>query len=112
MLSRTEIGEVAEGTGGGSSAMPHKANPARAVLIASAARQVPALAAVLLGSLAAEDERPGGAWHAEWQPLREALRLTGGAAEAAAGLAGACGSGPNGCAPISTSPADSSSPNA
>ncbi|WP_374112996.1 3-carboxy-cis,cis-muconate cycloisomerase [Streptomyces sp. WAC 00631] len=88
VLSRTEIGEVAEGTGGGSSAMPHKANPARAVLIASAARQVPALAAVLLGSLAAEDERPGGAWHAEWQPLREALRLTGGAAEAAAGLAG------------------------
>ncbi|MZE80999.1 3-carboxy-cis,cis-muconate cycloisomerase, partial [Streptomyces sp. SID5475] len=48
VLSRTEIGEVAEGTGGGSSAMPHKANPARAVLIASAARQVPALAAVLL----------------------------------------------------------------
>ncbi|MBQ0985684.1 3-carboxy-cis,cis-muconate cycloisomerase [Streptomyces sp. F63] len=87
VLSRTEIGEVAEGTGGGSSAMPHKANPARSVLIASVARQVPALAAVLLGSLAAEDERPGGAWHAEWQPLREALRLTGGAAEAAAGLA-------------------------
>ncbi|KAF4409906.1 3-carboxy-cis,cis-muconate cycloisomerase [Streptomyces lycii] len=87
VLSRTEAGEVAEGTGGGSSAMPHKANPARAVLIASAARQVPAHAAVLCGALAAEDERPGGAWHAEWQPLREALRLTGGAAEAAAGLA-------------------------
>ncbi|MGW1882724.1 3-carboxy-cis,cis-muconate cycloisomerase [Streptomyces sp. NPDC001970] len=86
VLSRTEIGELAEGAGGGSSAMPHKSNPVRATLIASAARQVPASAAVLLGSLAAEDERPAGAWHAEWQPLREALRLTGGAAAAAVEL--------------------------
>lgn len=86
VLSRTEIGEVSESTGGGSSAMPHKANPARAVLIASAARQVPALAGILYGALAAEDERPPGAWHAEWQPLREALRTVGGAADAAAAL--------------------------
>ncbi|MDJ1131295.1 3-carboxy-cis,cis-muconate cycloisomerase [Streptomyces iconiensis] len=88
VLSRTEIGEVAEGAVGGSSAMPHKRNPAQAALIASAARQLPALASMLLGSLAAEDERPAGAWHAEWQPLREALRLTGGAASAAARLCG------------------------
>ncbi|WP_241003316.1 3-carboxy-cis,cis-muconate cycloisomerase [Streptomyces sp. CB01881] len=87
VLSRTELGELVEGGGGPSSAMPHKSNPVRATLIAAAARQAPALAAVLLGSLAAEDERPAGAWHAEWQPLRELLRLTGGAAEAAAGLA-------------------------
>jgi len=87
VLSRTEIGEVAEGAGGGSSAMPHKSNPVRATLIGSAARQAPGLAATLLGSLAAEDERPGGAWHAEWQPLRELLRLAGGAARDAAELA-------------------------
>ncbi|MQY07707.1 3-carboxy-cis,cis-muconate cycloisomerase [Actinomadura macrotermitis] len=87
VLARTEIGEVAEGVPGGSSAMPHKSNPVRATLIAATARRVPALAAVLLGSLAAEDERPAGAWHAEWQPLREALRLTGGAARDAAQLA-------------------------
>ncbi|MEU1434256.1 3-carboxy-cis,cis-muconate cycloisomerase [Streptomyces sp. NPDC005786] len=87
VLSRTEIGEVAESTGGGSSAMPHKANPARAVLIAAAARQVPALTGILYAALAAEDERPPGAWHAEWQPLREALRAVGGAADAAAALA-------------------------
>lgn len=86
VLSRTEIGEVSESTGGGSSAMPHKANPARAVLIAAAARQVPALAGILYAALAAEDERPPGAWHAEWQPLREALRTVGGAADAAAAL--------------------------
>ncbi|WP_329612226.1 3-carboxy-cis,cis-muconate cycloisomerase [Streptomyces brevispora] len=87
LLSRTEIGELSEGTGGSSSAMPHKANPARAVLIAATARQVPALAGILYGSLVAEDERPPGAWHAEWQPLREALRGVGGAADAAAALA-------------------------
>ncbi|WUJ32979.1 3-carboxy-cis,cis-muconate cycloisomerase [Streptomyces sp. NBC_00388] len=86
VLSRTEIGELAEGGGGRSSAMPHKSNPVRATLIAAAARRTPALASVLLGSLAAEDERPAGAWHAEWQTLRELLRLTGGAARLAARL--------------------------
>jgi 3-carboxy-cis,cis-muconate cycloisomerase len=34
-----------------------------------------------------DDERPAGAWHAEWEPLRTALRLTGGAAHTAAELA-------------------------
>ncbi|MFF5979910.1 3-carboxy-cis,cis-muconate cycloisomerase [Streptomyces olindensis] len=86
-LSRTEIAEVAEGSGGGSSAMPHKANPVRSTLIASAARRAPQLAATLYGSLAAEDERPGGAWHAEWEPLRDLLRLAGGAARDAVELA-------------------------
>ncbi|MFF3846165.1 3-carboxy-cis,cis-muconate cycloisomerase [Streptomyces sp. NPDC002328] len=86
-LARTEIAEVAEGGGGGSSAMPHKANPVRATLIAAAARRAPQLAAVLYGSLVAEDERPAGAWHAEWEPLRDLLRLAGGAARDAAELA-------------------------
>ncbi|MFE9708029.1 3-carboxy-cis,cis-muconate cycloisomerase [Streptomyces sp. NPDC005930] len=86
-LSRTEIGEVAEGSGGGSSAMPHKANPVRSTLIAAAARRAPQLAATLYGSLAAGDERPAGAWHAEWEPLRDLLRLAGGAVRDAAELA-------------------------
>ncbi|MGW6893788.1 3-carboxy-cis,cis-muconate cycloisomerase [Streptomyces sp. PAN_FS17] len=86
-LSRTEIAEVAEGSGGGSSAMPHKSNPVRSTLIASAARRAPQLAATLYGSMAAEDERPAGAWHAEWEPLRDLLRLVGGAARDAVELA-------------------------
>lgn len=86
-LSRTETGEVTEGSGGGSSAMPHKANPVRSTLVAAAARRAPQLAATLYGSLAAEDERPAGAWHAEWEPLRDLLRLVGGAAAHAAVLA-------------------------
>ncbi|WP_309094767.1 3-carboxy-cis,cis-muconate cycloisomerase [Streptomyces sp.] len=86
-LSRTEIAEVAEGSGGGSSAMPHKANPVRSTLVAAAARRAPQLAATLYGAMAAEDERPAGAWHAEWEPLRDLLRLAGGAARDAAELA-------------------------
>ncbi|MEU6005221.1 3-carboxy-cis,cis-muconate cycloisomerase [Streptomyces sp. NPDC047453] len=86
VLTRTETAELAEGSGGGSSAMPHKANPVRSTLIAAAARRAPQLAATLYGSLAAQDERPPGAWHAEWEPLRELLRLVGGAARDAAEL--------------------------
>ncbi|MFC0540403.1 3-carboxy-cis,cis-muconate cycloisomerase [Kutzneria chonburiensis] len=89
VLSRTEIGEVAEPAAdgrGASSAMPQKRNPVLATLIVTAARQVPAQVSVLAASMVAEDERPGGAWHAEWQTLREALRLVGGAAFTAAEL--------------------------
>jgi 3-carboxy-cis,cis-muconate cycloisomerase len=89
-LSRTEIGEVSEPAAAGrgaSSAMPQKRNPALATLIVAAARQVPAHALVLAQCMLAEDERPAGAWHAEWQPLREALRLAGGAAHTAVELA-------------------------
>jgi 3-carboxy-cis,cis-muconate cycloisomerase len=86
VLSRSEIAELTEGAPGGSSAMPHKRNPVRAVLIAAAARRLPALAAQLFGSLVAEDERAAGVWHGEWEPLREALRLTAGAAEHCAAM--------------------------
>ncbi|WP_329116996.1 lyase family protein [Streptomyces sp. NBC_01465] len=85
-LTRTEVAELSEGEGGTSSAMPHKQNPVHATLITSAARQAPHLAATLLTALLAEDERPPGAWHAEWHPLRTLLRLTAGAAEHAAAL--------------------------
>lgn len=86
-LSRTEIGELAEGVGGGSSAMPQKQNPAGAVLIRSAALRAPQLAATLhLAAATAVDERPDGAWHAEWPTLRELLRLALGATAQAARL--------------------------
>jgi nitrosuccinate lyase len=90
VLVRTEVGEAAEPAvagRGASSAMPHKQNPVLATLIRSASLQVPALAMVLVQCLPAEDERSAGMWHAEWQPLREALRLTGGAAHTAVELA-------------------------
>lgn len=86
-LSRTEIGELAEGSGGGSSAMPQKRNPVGSVLIRSAAIRAPHLAATLHAAAGLfVDERPDGAWHAEWQTLRELLRLALGAAGNAAEL--------------------------
>lgn len=83
VLSRTEIGEVTEEQApgrGASSAMPQKHNPVFATLVATAARQLPPIATVLFSSMASEDERSSGGWHAEWQPLRECLRIAAGAA--------------------------------
>jgi 3-carboxy-cis,cis-muconate cycloisomerase len=68
--------------------MPHKRNPALATMIRAAALQVAPLVAGLAQSTLAEDERSAGVWHAEWQPLRECLRLAGGAAATAVELAG------------------------
>ncbi|WP_329383821.1 3-carboxy-cis,cis-muconate cycloisomerase [Streptomyces sp. NBC_01351] len=90
-LTRTEVGEVAEPAAAGrgsSSAMPHKRNPVLATLIRAAALQVPVIAAGLTQCLVTEDERSAGVWHAEWQLLRECLRLTGGATHTAVELAG------------------------
>jgi 3-carboxy-cis,cis-muconate cycloisomerase len=89
LMARTEIAEVAEPAAagrGGSSAMPQKQNPVLSLLIAAAARKAPGLAAELHRSAQAVDERPDGAWHVEWETLRELLRQVGGAAELAAEL--------------------------
>jgi 3-carboxy-cis,cis-muconate cycloisomerase len=86
VMAQTEIGEASEGTGGPSSSMPHKANPTQSVLVTAAARQLPALGSVLAASAVSEQDRPPGAWHAEWQPLRDMLRLAGAAAERTATL--------------------------
>lgn len=75
VLARTEVGELSEGSGGTSSAMPQKQNPTTAILIRSAALQSPGLLATIHSSLVTEDERPSGAWHAEWLALRALLRL-------------------------------------
>jgi 3-carboxy-cis,cis-muconate cycloisomerase/3-oxoadipate enol-lactonase len=83
LLAQTEIGEVSEPAGGGrggSSTLPHKHNPIGAVLVVAGTRRVPGLVATLLGAMAQEHERATGAWHAEWEPLFELLRLAGGAA--------------------------------
>ena len=74
-LSRPEIGELSEGTGGGSSTMPHKANPVLSTLVRRAALTTPQLAATLhLAAAEAADERSAGPWHAEWATVRTLLR--------------------------------------
>ncbi len=79
-LVRPEIGELSEpatGTRGGSSSMPHKRNPVLSILIRRAAISAPQLAATLHSAAAlANDERPDGAWHAEWDTLRTLARRT------------------------------------
>lgn len=86
-LSRTEVGELSDGGAGGSSSMPQKANPTRAVLVRSAAIRAPHLGATLHTAAGlAVDERPDGAWHAEWPALRELLRTAMGAAALAEGM--------------------------
>ena len=88
-LSRTEIGELAEGSAGGSSAMPQKRNPSGSVLMRSAALRAPQLGATLhLAAALAADERPDGSWHAEWPTLRELLRLALGATATASRVVG------------------------
>jgi 3-carboxy-cis,cis-muconate cycloisomerase len=76
-LGRPEIGELAEGSGGGSSTMPHKNNPVRSVLIRRAALTAGPLGATLhVAAAASVDERSDGAWHAEWATLRTLARHT------------------------------------
>ena len=85
LLAQSEVAEVREGDGqggarGGSSAMPHKRNPVAAVALLGCTRQVPGLLASLAAAAEQEHQRAAGAWHAEWQPLGDLLRLTGSAA--------------------------------
>jgi 3-carboxy-cis,cis-muconate cycloisomerase len=89
-LAGTDFAEVvlesAPGEGG-SSAMPQKRNPVPAVLLVGAARRAPGLLGTLVGAALGAGERAAGDWHAEWQPLRELLRLGLGSAAAAARVA-------------------------
>jgi 3-carboxy-cis,cis-muconate cycloisomerase len=104
LLAQTEVGEVTEGPGdnsnkqgsggeggqreggqsaprrGGSSAMPNKNNPVAAVSVLGCTKQVPGLLATLVASAEQEHQRAAGAWHAEWQPFTQILRLAGSAA--------------------------------
>lgn len=83
LLAQTEVGEVAEASGGGrggSSTLPHKRNPVGSVLAIACARRVRGEASILLGAMAQEHERAAGAWQAEWEAVSGSLAHTGGAA--------------------------------
>jgi 3-carboxy-cis,cis-muconate cycloisomerase len=79
-LVRPEVAELSEPAGenrGASSSMPHKRNPVFSILIRRAAMSAPALLATLhMAAALANDERPDGAWHAEWDTLRTLGRRT------------------------------------
>lgn len=69
--SQNEVGELREKSPGGSSAMPHKANPAAAIACDGYARRAPGLLATLFDALDCRLQRGVGSWHAEWATLRE-----------------------------------------
>jgi 3-carboxy-cis,cis-muconate cycloisomerase len=68
--------------------MPHKRNPIASIAVLGCTRQVPGLTATLAAAAEQEHQRAAGAWHAEWEPLADLLRLTGSAASWAAELLG------------------------
>ena len=87
VASLARLGELDDGAAGGSSTMPQKSNPVRAVLINSAVRQATHLVSALHTAAVTIDERPDGAWHAEWEPFRSLLRVAGGTAAVGRDLA-------------------------
>ncbi|MDQ6771504.1 MAG: 3-carboxy-cis,cis-muconate cycloisomerase [Candidatus Dormibacteraeota bacterium] len=82
LLAQTEVREAAEPAmpgRGGSSALPHKRNPAGSVEALASGRGAQAQASLLLAAMVQEHERAAGAWQAEWAALSECLRQTAGA---------------------------------
>jgi 3-carboxy-cis,cis-muconate cycloisomerase len=80
LLSATELAEVSVAEPGGSSAMPHKRNPARAVLAVACAHRVPGLVGTVLAGMPQELQRSPGRWQAEWGTVVDLVRLLGGTA--------------------------------
>jgi 3-carboxy-cis,cis-muconate cycloisomerase len=90
LLAQTEVAEVLEssdGSRGGSSTMPHKANPIGSEMMVVAARATGALLSALHASAIQEHERSTHGWPLEWLVLPQMVALTYGSARRAALLA-------------------------
>ena len=90
LLAQTEVGEVLESTDasrGGSSTMPHKANPIGSEMMVVAARATGALQSALQAAAIQEHERSTHGWQLEWLVLPQMVALTYGAAAHAARVA-------------------------
>ncbi len=88
LASRGEIGEMRAGTAGGSSTMPHKANPVTAEALQSLNLLSVGLQAGLSASLVQAEDRDGRAWPVEWVLLPQLCVATGAALRHAEGLIG------------------------
>lgn len=88
LLAQAEVAEAEEAEHGTSSALPQKRNPVRAVLVLAGAERAAGLVGTVFGAMVQEHERAAGAWHAEWETVRELLRIAGGASHHAAALLG------------------------
>lgn len=90
LMMQSEVGEAVENAGnaGGSSAMPNKRNPVRALVPVAAAANIGGLLAALYGSAVHEHERAAGAWHGEWFALPQLAALAHASACATSDIAG------------------------
>src|SRR5262249_10180528 len=90
LLGQTEVAEAAESaerSRGGSSTMPHKANPIASEMMVVAARATAALLSALHAAAIQEHERATHGWQLEWFALPQMAALTYGAATHASRVA-------------------------
>ncbi|MGN6464125.1 MAG: 3-carboxy-cis,cis-muconate cycloisomerase [Rhizobiaceae bacterium] len=88
LAAQSEVGEVKLQGGGGSSAMPHKANPVGAEMLVTLARFNATLVSGMHQALVHENERSGAAWTLEWMLLPQMALATGAALRTALDLVG------------------------
>jgi 3-carboxy-cis,cis-muconate cycloisomerase len=86
LLGQSEVGEVTAGAGGGSSTMPHKANPVGAEALVTLARLNAGTVGTLHQALVAAQERDGIAMGLEWFALPSMCAAAGGATRLALGM--------------------------
>ena len=86
LLSQSEVGEVRPGSGGGSSTLPHKANPVGPEVLVALAGFAADRVGALHRALVSTNERDGVAWTLEWMTLPDLVIATGAATRLAAEL--------------------------
>ena len=77
LLAQSEVGEVSDGSVGGSSAMPHKSNPVRSEVLVAMGRANANLLSTMHQAVIHEQERSGSAWTLEWLTLPQMMVLAG-----------------------------------
>ena len=88
LMGRSESRELRAGQGGGSSTMPHKANPVAAEAIVTIARHNAGQVGAVHQAMLHAEERDGAAWALEWMVLPQMVVSTGAALAHGVTLAG------------------------
>ena len=86
LMAQNAIAEIAVAGSGGSSAMPHKANPVSAEVLVALAHANAAHAGGMQAAMVHEQERSGAAWSLEWLLLPQMLVNTGASLRSALAL--------------------------
>ncbi len=79
LMAMSEVGELADRAGGGSSTLPQKSNPIAAETLMTLATYTAAQLVGMMQAAPQEHERGGAGWTAEWMLLPPMLAAVGGA---------------------------------